>query len=385
MRQLLIFTETPFNERDYKRFGVDYFSNFFEVIICDCTAWLQKKFWNKYQHTAYQQGTYKIVNCYKQLLLVPIHQGDLVIDCLSNHIAVSLLRKKLLQHGVISIKLQNGLYPTVPRSNRLGKALKGFLFSPKKWLLHLKKLICSAIYTPPTLLIVSGETGRYTKDAIYAKFNLLAHSFDYDIYLQERRVPQGNNEKYIVFLDQDLAHHSDFYFDSMGFPVSEDTYYNELDTFFTIIEKKFAMKVIFAAHPRSDYSHRMHVLCGRPFYQNMTPQLVKNASLVLLHDTTSVSYAVLWYKPMVFLTTRALQQSMLGPSIQHVAKIFDLAPINITEESIENIETKDWLHVDKACYDRYKNAYIKIENSPDLSTQELLANLINREFGDIVE
>lgn len=385
MRQLFIITETPFTARDYQRFGIDYLENFFEVIVCDCTAWLQKKFWGKYKSTADQRKKYKVVANYRQLLSVPIYPGDVVIDCLGDYVAVNFFRKRLIQKKIILTKLQNGLYPAVSRSKRWGKSLKSLLLSPRKWLLQCRKRICALSYVPPTVLIVGGEIGLDTKDARHAKFNLLAHSFDYDIYLQVRMVSQKNNEKYIVFLDQDLARHSDFYFDNVRCPVFEDSYYHALDVFFTKIEKKLGMKVIFSAHPRADYSYRKHVLYGRSFYQGRTPQLVKNASLVLMHDTTSLSFAVLWYKPVIFLTTRALQKSMLGPGIQNVARIFNQVPVNINEDTFDTIEPKKIMHVDKACYDCYKNTYLKVKNSPDISTQELLVSFVNREFSGVME
>lgn len=381
MRQLFIVTETPFTERDYQRFGVEYLSQFFEVIICDCTAWLQKKFWQKYHYRVWQKGKYKIIKRYRDLLDISMSPGDVFIDCLGDYFILNIFRKKIVQKNIIFTKLQSGLYPIAPRVKTFRKRLNMLLFSPRKWLLHWRKITCLMNYVPPTVVVVGGETGLNSKDCQYAKFNLLAHSFDYDVFLQKQMLVEHiNKDQYIVFLDQDLARHSDFDFDQVKHPVSEENYYHELDMFFTKIEKKLGIKVIFAAHPRADYSCRRHILNGRDFYQGITPQLIKNSSLVLLHDTTSISFAVLWYKPMVFLTTKELQKSILSSSIQNVAKIFNQEPLNISDSKLDEINIENWRYVDKILYDKYKNCYIKTANSPELFNWQLLVDFINKEF-----
>ena len=66
-------------------------------------------------------------------------------------------------------------------------------------------------------------------------------------------------------------------------------------------ELEFNLKVIIAAHPKSKYSK--DVFGGREIYYDRTPELSINSKFIIAHHSTAISYAVLGYKPIIFIYT----------------------------------------------------------------------------------
>ena len=113
------------------------------------------------------------------------------------------------------------------------------------------------------------------------------HLLDYDIYLKYRE--EGADMtlgRYAVFLDEYIPFHPDY--QSMGVepPASADEYYPKLCTFFEFIEKKFDLRVIVAAHPRSNYDLTKKYFGDRQVIKGKTTQLVKDSVFVIAHAST---------------------------------------------------------------------------------------------------
>ena len=58
--------------------------------------------------------------------------------------------------------------------------------------------------------------------------------------------------KYVVFLDQNLLHHTDFIREKVKLNIQKDKYYEQLNTLFEKIENQFGFRVVIAAHPRAN-------------------------------------------------------------------------------------------------------------------------------------
>lgn len=113
------------------------------------------------------------------------------------------------------------------------------------------------------------------------------------------------SQRYVVFCDEYFPLHPDlFYFEKEKIKNLADmvmSYRKSMCSFFDRIEKEFGFQVIIAAHPKSDY--HSNDFGKRLIFKYKTPELIKDCEFVLLHASTSISYAIIFNKPLIMLTT----------------------------------------------------------------------------------
>ena len=113
-----------------------------------------------------------------------------------------------------------------------------------------------------------------------------------------------------------------------------------------------------------------------------TEELVKNSSLVLLHASTAVSYAILFKKPTIFLTSYNLRKSWMGPRINNLAKVVNGQIINMDNDLNKPLDLQNLLKIDESKYKNYLDQYLKVPNSPDVPLWEIFTNYIkSNQFG----
>ena len=132
---------------------------------------------------------------------------------------------------------------------------------------------------------------------------ILSHSFDYYKYLEFSKLKIKPNLKYrfAVFLDEGVTGHPDYHYLNLNPFCDHQVYFEELKKLFDILENKLDLKIIIAAHPKIDYSKFKNEFSRKIFY-NKTIELVKNSNLVLSHMSTSINFAVIYNKPIIFST-----------------------------------------------------------------------------------
>lgn len=150
---------------------------------------------------------------------------------------------------------------------------------------------------------------------------------DYDIYISSGNRPEidihinhpdwenarklkqteyiPDNQKHVVFCDEYFPLHPDtLYFNKENVEELNKSvipYREAICNFFEIVEREYHLKVIIAAHPKSDYSP--DVFGGRAIYKYKTPELIRNCEFVIFHASTSISYAIIFNKPLLMITT----------------------------------------------------------------------------------
>ena len=197
---------------------------------------------------------------------------------------------------------------------------------------------------------------------------------DYDQFLHARaRTRKLIKKKYAVFLDINLPTQRDLDLEKLQ-KIDPVSYFNSLNNFFEKIEEKYDLEVIIALHPKSSYSKK--IFLDRKVTQLNTAELVKNAHFVITHYSTSVSYAVLFKKPIMFIYTEEMLNAYKYNIIEEIncmARYFDLKSINIDNFSDSEIILKK---INKDKYIDYKYKYLTSKST------EFIPNIkiIIREF-----
>ncbi|MBQ3718555.1 MAG: hypothetical protein II893_04060 [Methanomicrobium sp.] len=397
---IIIITVHPFSERDYVRFGIDTFlengyaikvfvifpmftQNYADNVIPEIKNGIESKIISSANKIRSELRQYSPENC---MIIMNCH---IVYNSLKLY---RVLKEYSIDYSIVNL----GSIPAIKNDGSLKSAfiaakIKRYiqLFSLRavcdKFLTILpKKYYWLLGVTPAKYYLVGGAIALEAPFGIYFsdKTTIInAHSMDYDRYLEMDAYTFSVNDinsKYCVFIDQYLPHHPDNAVSYGKSPCSEEKYYSALNIFFEYIEKKFDIKVIIAAHPRADYSLHPNAYPNRTIILGKTNYLVRDADFVIMHNSTAISYAVLFKKPILFLTTNELIENyggMYNDSISTFAQYFGQAPINIDTDYSQLSEIPK---INEKLYDKYINDYIKIKGSPDKKIWEIFIDEIEK-------
>lgn len=201
------------------------------------------------------------------------------------------------------------------------------------------------------------------------------NSFDYDKYITSFDLENIIKEKYCVYLDEYLPFHPDF--DLLNITkIEHSVFYNLLNNFFDNIEKKYDIKVIIAAHPKSEKYKEFNYFNGRKVLFDSTSLLVKDAEFVIGHCSTSINFAILNCKPVITVLTNDLIRVMKDYStfISNFSKNIDSQLLNIDETFESEFEVKP-INYNK--YKDYKYNYLTSIESENHKSSDIFLNTLS--------
>jgi hypothetical protein len=200
------------------------------------------------------------------------------------------------------------------------------------------------------------------------------NSFDYDSYVYNSRNIINNSkieeENICVFLDEAITDHPDF--DLLGIKyIASNEYFVSMNRLFDFIESEFGLKVIIAAHPRSTYEATPEIFGGRSIIKGKTAELVIKSKLVIMHMSTSVSFAIIGNKPIIVAKTDGIRQnSYLNKLVDNMAVNIGTKAINI--DQLELTASTLSKNINNEKYENYLYKYIKSRNAIDLPVWEIV-------------
>lgn len=381
---ILILTESPFSKRDYDRFGVELLSQSFRVSILDCTAWLKPDFRDKYSATEYHCPGYVSIADWDSMASYLNGQVITVaIDYLSGCARSKRIRRELKSRNILRAVVRLGLLaaPPIKWSDRIRQSIS--LYTPRSIPGRIYRRIAQALRgqdPAPEIALLSGSACLKDKRLDVATHKIWAHSFDFDIYLECKDQIVASVAPYAVFLDEDMIYHSDYACLGTRPPMTEQAYYASMNGFFREFECSTGLPAIIAAHPRSHYELRPQLWNSRTTIYGKTAQLVRGATLVFCHQSTAISFAVMWRKPIIFLTTNELMSSYFGPGIALRSTLLMAQLINVDMVGNQLPDIKSLSKVDEVAYAKYIDEYIKRPGTPNLPVWQIFSEYLQREF-----
>jgi hypothetical protein len=226
------------------------------------------------------------------------------------------------------------------------------------------------------VVFVAGSDGGFTIgngseiDLKYAEIVPINY-FDYDKYLsvvQNDSTPLIDVE-YCVFMDQYLANHPDIALCGLE-NVNSTVYYSDLNNYFEFVEREFNKKVVIAAHPKAIEYKTNNPFLGRQIFFDKTCELVKDASFVLTHHSTAISFSILFNKPIIFLNSKEIKRAM-----PELYRFTDFLGDYLKSEVIyfDEFNSKDNLkfNVDLNIYKDYKYKFLTSPQSENNFTSDI--------------
>ncbi len=376
---IYVITQSFFNNRDKERFGINYFlSKKYKVIVIDATMYLQKTL--KITHEHYSKENNLIVHSCKNIDSIKNILGKREAKSAILYIGPSykstkikkILRKNKVSNGLV----QTGFIP-FPQSNqslsgRVIFAIKrhGFLrFIINFWDKLMLKIFDDSNYD---FIITSNLRLSSNNHKKVTSHNIIpTNSFDYDIYLNIKDKPKLRTGRHAVFIDQNMSDCKDFLRFGINLNLDETIYYKELNTYFDFIEKTHDCVVVIAAHPKSDINRMHKQYPGKEVLINTTALIIRDSILVINHYSTAISFAVLYRKPITFISSNTLKNTIVEAYIAAFSKSLGMDMTNISHTLIA-----ESLSTDCSLYLNYENKYIKPINTNTPSWELIHKSLV---------
>ena len=380
MITIYLVTQTYFNNRDKKRFGLNYFLNKnYKVIVIDVQEYINPEL-NYLQKPLYENhNNLEVVYCnnFKKIKtsVKTMNNSIAILFLPENFKAIKI--KKYLQGNNIKIGIwHGGMIPSVSLDKTLYTKIvhKVSQLNIESSIFFLFNKIYVKLFNISNydFLITSNYKVSQRNYNIPKPLNIIeTHCFDYDLIIENRKYKNNIDQQYIVFLDQNLIDHTDFITAKDNINISSQKYFNELNDYFLILEEKTGCSVIISAHPRADIKNYKILFKGRKIVCGETESLVKHCKFVITNHSTAINFAVIFNKPIIFFTNNDLKKHDFNNLAVKLSILLNQKYINISD-AIDVKDVKD-VKSNINSYKNYKENFIK-KNNIELFSYEIFDN-----------
>lgn len=219
--------------------------------------------------------------------------------------------------------------------------------------------------------------GRVSQEELSSSIIVNINSDDYDCFKElSFKISESENlaEKYAVFLDEYLPLHQDLELTGMK-SINARLYYDALNHTFNILEKRYGVKVVIAAHPKAVRYKTENFFEGRDVIWGRTAELCHGCEFVLAHDSTSINYAVLCQKPIISLISDDIIKTspMISDSIHAFSDYLHTPIVNIDRPINDSLK----LEIDNESYTDYKYDFLTSTESERKRTVDIIIDFLH--------
>lgn len=393
--------------QNFERLGINQLSRHFEIHLYDCRDMLRRSSDESSQSVVEFGSYYKIASIESFKINLAKIRPDYVLDAIGGDSLTESIRAALqetrsiyihwspapLTQPTISSRLLFFIYKlhrgSPPKKIPSPKQMKSHNFLKPKKIYLIDRLfrpineqlrINRLSKLGPTIALLSGRKtlNKYAKKAEEIIWSAGQDYYSYleaNVKIQEKMTDTVDNS-YILFIDDNLPNASDWALLYQQPPVSEETYYANLTDCFDRIESRYNLQIIIAGHPNSFHDHNISSkMGGRSVYFGQTASLAIRSSLVLVHASTAVSFAVLARKPLIFLISKELNKSATGMIIRSASQRLGGALVFI-DNPYAKINPLHKLGVNPKKYLKYEQNYIRSDKCHENKPWDSLINYI---------
>jgi len=334
------------------RTGVEYLEKEFEVVVFDCRPFLQRTIDPSIEIDSRFRRIYQLTSLEDLVSVLQILNPVYAIDFIGPCREMKLIQSALRIAGCKFVIQRLGELPRpnlfLRRSNQLSIILK-HICGPRNrtgfFSGDIKNTFPQELDQTSNISKVRKIVDVYFKTKYFGKADIalaagrqaikssskLAHktlsvkSTDSHIFAQATKTycrdhTKGVSDNYALFIDDALVHATDWALLKQEPPVEATSYYEQLNDYFSRIEKSINISVIIAGHPQaSNNSDYVSKFDGRPVYFDRTPNLVLGCKFAIAHASTAISFAVISDKPVVIISNAELEKSAIGLNIRNMA------------------------------------------------------------------
>ena len=371
------------NEFDWKRYEFDILEKNYEIEVHELLNLNHKKLFLNYNKNSFLKNIKKFKN-FKEWKNYFINQDKDSIFVIFQTMPYNFfsfkcylfIKKIEFCCSVISINnLPNYYDKNYKTKNNIELKLMSVFFRPKQALLIIKNFLIFFIFLlfkkklSPNFLFLGGNSlsskkkfERYNKFTKIVKIN----SWDYSFFLRNNNI-LNLNQKYILYIgDGEARYPSDSSFINSKRVEDPKKYCENLNLFFNKIESFYKCEVIIASHPRSQLYNNIDIDLGsRKSFKGSTEELVRKCDFVISNGSTALSYAAIYFKPILFIYSKKDQSKNIPvmKKSEFFSKYLGCKRINIDNyNDFKNLNLK----LDFNAYkDFIKNYVCSVEGKPN--------------------
>lgn len=351
----IFFVESPFSERDWSRFGIDFFSTVFDITVADLTPLVDRSFWNEKGDTQMLDPRITSISSTTDLdrLLTEFNPQVFLLN-LGVHRYRHHLYRWAQRSGALTVEFQLGAMPGDNVSISAMARLRMALRDPRTIFRALISRNARFRYRhdEPNLFFRGGDAA-VSRSRLASSRVVGTHGLDYDLY--RSTIPANQtNQSYAVYLDQDMGFHSDYEKNGVTSPVDPAYFYPKLNQFFQQFTASTGLRILVAPHPRSNINTLRGRFTAAEVVASSTPDLVAESSAVLTHASTAVSFAVIARKPVIVIGSTEMLQSWFGRFVRSYESTLGKRCINIDNDTVTEVD----LSVDQHRYSDYIQSFL---------------------------
>ena len=377
-KKLIVIWPYRFRDFDWQRFELDFLAPHVEIHVHELIDALTPEFGAAYANQSENPAVKRFASLKEWRNEFKKISEDAIVF---NHVRPINLKSTLIcatlrRSGVSVVGFSTGGVPFSdfrldPERRDLPKSLKKALHFFRRNLL---------LIFMPNKVVVGGteEVDRVRRDYPRSTKRVLANSSDFSnsLYLSFSR---DASKLTVVYLDTGFpGFPRDEVIEKIVEQVDGQDWYPKLDKFFGFVERELKNKVEIAIHPKHVGRDHQPMFGGRSSAGGKTPELVKNASLVIATNSTSISYAVAFAKPLILVTSNQIQNGRdqyKASLIANIATETGARIFNIDREYTEQ-DLREAMVIDHAKYESYKRKYLTSRTDGKPNYQVLLDEVI---------
>ncbi len=382
---IIIAVESKFKKFDYDRFEINYLKQYSNVEIWDLSLLSNNSFNKAISAPPYRGDDLKEINSYRKLFSEISYvkkNFNKKNVCIMNFVQPTTLASLLFlilikKIGFKSIKYDNSGVPNISIKN-FNKTFT-YLYRNIKWRAYL--IIAKFFKIYPTHCIYSGEYYKSKYNSYKNKKNIMylsGNTWDYSKILSCKSIKLGHfsdsNKKAVLLDGAGPMFGSDDLIIGKKTYLTSEIWYPSLVSFLQKVEKETDTTIEIAAHPKTSFEANPSCFGGRNVSYGKTLEMVRDSDFVITRQSTAISYAIIFNKPVIFIYSDQLKKDKLAMAgVNKISEILGTMPINI-DSYIENIS--EYLKIKKSRYELYKKNYLTSQDLSRTNAQILLEDIM---------
>jgi hypothetical protein len=233
----------------------------------------------------------------------------------------------------------------------------------------------------PNFVVVGGseEVKRVRRDFPRSTKVVLANSSDFSTTIRLMK-NETVTSKSAIYLDTGFpGFPRDEIIEKTSETVQSEDWYPNLSEFFVGVEKALDVSVSISIHPKHVGRDHQPLFGNRETLGGQTAEVVSRCELVIATNSTAISYAIAFLKPLVLVTSDKIENSRdqyKWSLIQNISIDTGATIFNIDREYSEQ-ELREALVIDHEKYESYKQKYLTSRTDGKPNYQIILEEIIN--------
>ena len=168
-------------------------------------------------------------------------------------------------------------------------------------------------------------------------------------------------------------------------PPPPDIYYSVINKALDVLERYYNIPVIIAAHPKALKYHNTNFYNGRDVIFYNTENLIVNSELVVLHNSTALSTAIISQKNILFLEATCIEKvnKSFNDDILYLSSYLGFPCLKAESLSTELLqEINRPTTENQFIYEDYKKSYLTSYENNSILNETLIPQIISKIFED---